>query len=101
LTPFDQQAAGLDRSSSWGLSRSMCRGGRTRFRGLAELPPANSCRVSTLRFSDRRTAHDPPRWQKVIADLWNHARSILVVASIAVGLFAWGDGDHMRFHWMI
>jgi putative ABC transport system permease protein len=32
-----------------------------------------------------------PRWQKVIADLWgNRTRSILVVASIAVGLFALG-----------
>ena len=32
-----------------------------------------------------------PRWQKVIADLWgNRTRSLLVVASIAVGLFALG-----------
>lgn len=32
-----------------------------------------------------------PRWQKVLADLWgNRTRSLLVVASIAVGLFALG-----------
>lgn len=32
-----------------------------------------------------------PRWQKVISDLWkNKTRSLLVVASIAVGLFAVG-----------
>ncbi len=32
-----------------------------------------------------------PRWRKVIADLWsNRTRSLLVVASIAVGLFALG-----------
>src|SRR5512133_2917063 len=32
-----------------------------------------------------------PRWQKVISDLWgNRVRSLLVVASIAVGLFAIG-----------
>ena len=32
-----------------------------------------------------------PRWRKVLADLWsNHARSLLVVLSIAVGLFAVG-----------
>ncbi|NTV37132.1 MAG: FtsX-like permease family protein, partial [Anaerolineaceae bacterium] len=32
-----------------------------------------------------------PRWQKVLSDLWsNRGRSILVVASIAVGLFAIG-----------
>jgi putative ABC transport system permease protein len=33
----------------------------------------------------------PPRWQKVLSDLWvNRSRSLLVVASIAVGLFAIG-----------
>lgn len=32
-----------------------------------------------------------PRWQKVLSDLWgNRVRSLLVVASIAVGLFAIG-----------
>ena len=32
-----------------------------------------------------------PRWHKVLADLWsNKARSILVIASITVGLFAIG-----------
>ena len=32
-----------------------------------------------------------PRLQKVFADLWgNHIRSLLVIASIAVGLFALG-----------
>lgn len=32
-----------------------------------------------------------PRWQKLLADLWgNKARSLLVVASIAVGVFAIG-----------
>jgi putative ABC transport system permease protein len=32
-----------------------------------------------------------PRWQKVIVDLWmNRTRTVLVVASIAVGLFAMG-----------
>jgi putative ABC transport system permease protein len=32
-----------------------------------------------------------PRWQKVLADLWgSRVRSLLVVASIAVGLFAIG-----------
>ena len=32
-----------------------------------------------------------PRWAKVLADLWsNKTRSLLVIASIAVGLFAIG-----------
>jgi putative ABC transport system permease protein len=32
-----------------------------------------------------------PRWRKVLADLWdNKIRSLLVIASIAVGLFAIG-----------
>jgi len=32
-----------------------------------------------------------PRWQKVFADLWgNKTRSLLVIASIAVGLYAVG-----------
>jgi len=32
-----------------------------------------------------------PRWRKVLADLWdNRARSLLVIASIAVGAFALG-----------
>ena len=32
-----------------------------------------------------------PRWQKVFSDLWkNKTRSLLVIASIAVGLFAIG-----------
>jgi len=32
-----------------------------------------------------------PRWQKVFSDLWkNKSRSVLVIASIAVGLFAIG-----------
>lgn len=32
-----------------------------------------------------------PRWQKVLADLWiNKTRSLLIVASIAVGLLAVG-----------
>lgn len=32
-----------------------------------------------------------PRWRKILADLWgNKARSVLVIASIAVGLFAVG-----------
>jgi putative ABC transport system permease protein len=32
-----------------------------------------------------------PRWRKVLSDLWgNKARSVLVIASIAVGLFAEG-----------
>ena len=32
-----------------------------------------------------------PRWQKVLSDLWgNRVRSLLVIASIGVGLFAIG-----------
>ena len=32
-----------------------------------------------------------PRWRKVLADLWsNKVRSLLVIASIAIGLFAIG-----------
>ncbi|NIQ97821.1 MAG: hypothetical protein GWN87_29405, partial [Desulfuromonadales bacterium] len=32
-----------------------------------------------------------PRWRKVLADLWdNKMRTVLVVASIAVGVFAIG-----------
>jgi putative ABC transport system permease protein len=38
-----------------------------------------------------------PRWHKVLADLWgNKARLLLVVASIAVGLFAVGMIDTIR-----
>ena len=36
-------------------------------------------------------AHFRPRWRKVLSDLWgNKIRSLLVIASIAVGLFAVG-----------
>ena len=32
-----------------------------------------------------------PRWQKVFADLWgNKTRSLLVIASITIGLYAVG-----------
>jgi putative ABC transport system permease protein len=38
-----------------------------------------------------------PRWRKVIADLWtNRTRSVLVILSIAVGLFAIGLIDTLR-----
>ncbi len=38
-----------------------------------------------------------PRWRKVLRDLWrNKARAILVVLSIAVGVFAVGAVTHMR-----
>ncbi len=33
----------------------------------------------------------PPRWMKVVADIWNSfSRSVMITASIAVGLFAIG-----------
>ena len=32
-----------------------------------------------------------PRWQKVFSDIWGHkSRSLLVIASITIGLFAVG-----------
>lgn len=38
-----------------------------------------------------------PRWRKVVRELWeNRARTILVVASIAVGIFAVGTVQHLR-----
>ena len=38
------------------------------------------------------------RWRKVLRDLWqNKGRSLLVVLSIAVGVFAVGTVVHMRF----
>ena len=38
-----------------------------------------------------------PRWRKVLRDLWrNKTRAILVVLSIAVGVFAVGSVAHMR-----
>ena len=38
-----------------------------------------------------------PRWNKVIRDLWvNKTRTILVVLSIAVGVFAVGTVAHMQ-----
>ena len=38
-----------------------------------------------------------PRWRKVQRDLWsNRARTLLVVASIAVGIFAVGVVQHIR-----
>ena len=38
-----------------------------------------------------------PRWKKVQRDLWtNRARTLLVVASIAVGIFAVGVVQHIR-----
>jgi putative ABC transport system permease protein len=40
----------------------------------------------------------PPRWQKVISDLWkNKSRSLLTVASIAVGLLAIGIITNLYF----
>jgi len=39
-----------------------------------------------------------PRWQKVISDLWkNKTRSILIIASIAVGLLAFGVITNLYF----
>ena len=39
----------------------------------------------------RHIARVRPRWHKVFSDLWsNKVRTLLVVASIAVGLFAVG-----------
>ena len=38
-----------------------------------------------------------PRWRKVVRELWaNRARTVLVVASIAVGIFAVGTVQHLR-----
>ena len=38
-----------------------------------------------------------PRWMKILRDLWfNKTRTILVVASIAVGVFAVGTVQHLR-----
>ena len=38
-----------------------------------------------------------PRWRKVVRELWsNRARTSLVVASIAVGIFAVGTVQHLR-----
>ncbi len=38
-----------------------------------------------------------PRWRKVVRELWsNRARTALVVASIAVGIFAVGTVQHLR-----
>ena len=38
-----------------------------------------------------------PRWRKVLSDLWgNKSRSLLVIASIAVGLIAVGMITSMR-----
>jgi putative ABC transport system permease protein len=40
----------------------------------------------------------PPRWQKVLSDLWkNKSRSLLIVASIAVGLLAIGIIANLYF----
>ena len=37
-----------------------------------------------------------PRWMKIVRDLWfNKARTVLVVSSIAVGIFAVGTVQHL------
>jgi putative ABC transport system permease protein len=38
-----------------------------------------------------------PRWRKVLSDIWgNKTRTILVVLSIAIGVFAVGAVAHMN-----
>lgn len=58
----------------------------------ARLPAESAGRVNGGRRSvSRYRGRLRPRWNKVIADLWgNKMRSLLVIASVAVGLFAVG-----------
>ena len=45
----------------------------------------------------QRKAMFSPRWRKVLRDLWgNRRRTLLVVLSIAVGVFAVGTVAHMQ-----